>query len=513
MNRRCLLPLILVLALICVPMIPFDSEGDVGGKVGGVVYSHFDDEQSITINESCKASLSFCNKNTDSVLVIVSQPTDSEIKLVGGAGEYPLSASDDKVITIEFKPDRNAHLQKYDVEIQITVCNSKTHSEEKATTTFPISVSSINSNAQYYNKILGIIDNPFPSPFNEPLSTATITLCIWVLISLVAVFVAQLIIRIGMRDQISDRDRVDKQVRIPVFICVMMFAIVNCLRIYGFNDSFISTVNFVANLLYIPLVSYIAWKVYKAIIWRVLNDLEKKTGNQYIYEATSPLLQTIGKILIVVIAVATLLSTLGLNLAVIITGAGIAGLAISLGTKTAFNEFFSGLTVLVTRPFKVGDTIKVEGHDDEMKVVNVGILRTEFVNRYNVDHFVVPNSTLASSKIINFTRKTKAYRMFVYVDVNIDEDLELIKKLLLEIAYNEPDVITDGSYSKPSIRINNVKDGRVNVRLSVFIRDVGKKHYIHGKLREAILQRFRENDISAPIPRVDITYIDRGDRE
>ena len=69
---------------------------------------------------------------------------------------------------------------------------------------------------------------------------------------------------------------------------------------------------------------------------------------------------------------AAILATLGFNLYAIITGAGIAGLAVSLGAQSMLQQFFSGVTLLITRPFKPGDMIRL-GTDAAMLRVRTAI--------------------------------------------------------------------------------------------------------------------------------------------
>lgn len=507
MDKRCIVPILIVLTLIVLPVMANDVDA-ASGNVNGVQYSYFDDEHNLSINDTCSVSLGLSNTKAQEMVVTIAQTGDSTVELVSGASQYTIEASGNIVVALEFKPDISAHQATYESKIELKVFDPSTGITEKGYATFKFNITSIYSNEQYYNKILGIFDNPLPAPFNTVETTVAISLCLWAAIAFIVMIVVERILKWVLKGTEEKNIKIDSNAKIPVFVCVFAYGLLNCLRIYGFNPNAVSTIQFWMDVVYVPLIAFIAWKVYKAIVYRILNNLEVRTGNQYIYESMSPLLNSIGKIAIVVIATAGLLSELGLNLAVIITGAGIAGLAISLGTKSAFNEFFSGLTVLVTRPFKVGDVIRLNNNGEDMTVSKVGLLNTELKNKYNVESYNLPNSLIASSKIVNLTRATKKHRIYVYVTVDLHDDLELAKKLIRESGYEDPGVITDGSFSKPHVMLKDISNGIATFRLATYLNDVNDKEEAYGRLREAILRKFRENGVEIPFQKVTITIKD-----
>lgn len=502
MKKYCVLPALILLILV---FAPFVQESDADSQqilVGDVSFVFIDDNVDVSSGGTTNVAIMVqSNNGTHSVSISGSNGDVYVQSMIFGITEE----DEPQQVNIAFSAGKYCKHGTFDLPMTITVDSSLSD-----TVVFHVSVSSYYSNDQYFNKILGFFDNPFPEPFNQLASTLGITAILWVVIAFIVVGIVDVIALVAFKDE-KDSQYLDRKLKISLFACVIVYGAINCLRIIAIPENIIATINFWAVLFYIVILSYIGWKFYEAIVSRILNSLEKKTGDEWIYESFSSLFFAIGKILIVAISVASILNALGMNLAVIIAGAGIAGIAISLGTKSAFGELFSGITLLITRPFKAGDTILINDETDDMTVVKVGVLNTEFKTRYNVDHFVLSNNMLAQSKITNITKKTKIYRTFLYMDLDKNENPELVKKLMIEAAMENPNVIKDGSYSKPSARLNNLEHGIATYRLSVYVDDYGNRGDISGKLREEIFKKFSDNGIFIPYPKKDITILKDGE--
>jgi small-conductance mechanosensitive channel len=94
------------------------------------------------------------------------------------------------------------------------------------------------------------------------------------------------------------------------------------------------------------------------------------------------------------------LGTLGVNPAGLLAVAGAVGLAFSLAVQDILKNFFSGIYLLLERPFRVGDTIRVK--DQEGVVENVGVRTTQLRTDDNVQ-ILVPNATIFAEVVSNRT--------------------------------------------------------------------------------------------------------------
>src|SRR5204863_8385263 len=97
------------------------------------------------------------------------------------------------------------------------------------------------------------------------------------------------------------------------------------------------------------------------------------------------------------------LGTLGISPAGLLALAGAVGLAFSLATQDILKNFFSGIYLLLERPFRVGDTIRVK--DQQGIVENIGVRTTMLRTPENVQ-VLVPNAVVFAEVVTNHTNAT-----------------------------------------------------------------------------------------------------------
>src|SRR5207244_8363587 len=103
---------------------------------------------------------------------------------------------------------------------------------------------------------------------------------------------------------------------------------------------------------------------------------------------------------VVVVGTLVVLGILGANPTGVVTVVGAVGLAFSLAIQDILKNFFSGVYLLLERPFRVGDTIRVK--DQEGVVENIGVRTTELRTSENVQ-VLVPNAVVFAEVVTNHT--------------------------------------------------------------------------------------------------------------
>ena len=103
-------------------------------------------------------------------------------------------------------------------------------------------------------------------------------------------------------------------------------------------------------------------------------------------------------IVIVVMGLLTFLGTLGIPPAALVTVAGAVGLAFSLALQDILKNFFSGIYLLLERPFRVGDLIRVK--DQEGRVETIGVRTTSLRTAENAQ-ILVPNAIVFAEVVAN----------------------------------------------------------------------------------------------------------------
>ena len=113
----------------------------------------------------------------------------------------------------------------------------------------------------------------------------------------------------------------------------------------------------------------------------------------------SQVLSGIVKNLMLIVGLITALGTLGVNISAIVAGLGLTGFAFGFAFKDMLSNFISGVLIFIYEPFKLGDTIEVEGKTGKVININLRYVTIEAENQ----KVLIPNS-ISVSKIITVKR-------------------------------------------------------------------------------------------------------------
>lgn len=152
-------------------------------------------------------------------------------------------------------------------------------------------------------------------------------------------------------------------------------------------------------LLYFYLIRLIYLAAEAFGLW--MNDVIKRTDNT-LDDQLVPLATRALKVLVVVFGVLVALQSLNVNVVSLLAGLGLGGLALALAAQDTAANVFGSITILMDRPFKIGDTIKVG--DTEGVVEEIGFRSTRLRTPYN-SLVTMPNSVVAKEKIDNLTAR------------------------------------------------------------------------------------------------------------
>jgi potassium-dependent mechanosensitive channel len=198
------------------------------------------------------------------------------------------------------------------------------------------------------------------------------------------------------------------------------------------------------------------------------------------------------------------ISYLGFDFSNIALVAGALSVGIGFGLQSIFNNFVSGLILLVERPIKIGDYINVSGQEGTVRKISVRSTEIETIFRQSV---IIPNATLITDPVINWMHLDKVCRSDIAVGVDYGTDVELLRSTLLDVAQAHRGVLKS---PPPVVHFAGFGDSSLDFELRVFLRDVRERIKSSSELRFAILNALREAGISIPFPQRDIHIKDGG---
>lgn len=417
-------------------------------------------------------------------------------------------------ITVTVSADRFTSADTYDIDVFLTVGSlSDDPPVRSATKSIELVISSPLSSGDSYNKILGIFDNPFPAPFDGPAVAALLTFIIWLLIgALFVVILVPLVLHLVLRNHKEEGELLRDELKRFIPMVLILFAIDSSLRVFGASEEIIGSVEGWFNILYIILGAIITWRFYLVFVQYTVANISKNSRMDQQDVDFGSLMRLLGKLVISVVSVTMIVTSLGFNMTAIVTSAGIVSLGITLGAQNILNQFFSGMVLLITHPFRSGDLIKIGNNSAIYKVSSVNIMNTVFRNWDNEETVIMPNNAVSSATIVNLTGDGLIYKVTVYMNISYESDIDLAKSLMEQVALDHPNVITNGTVDLPSTRVTAFQSSSVELRLTGYVYDFNDSGKIGGELRESIFKSFKENGIVLPNPQLDV-HLDTVSRD
>lgn len=198
--------------------------------------------------------------------------------------------------------------------------------------------------------------------------------------------------------------------------------------------------------------------------------------------------------LIIVISIITGLQLFGFNLSVLVAGSAALLVGIGLGLQNLFSDFVSGIILLVDSSVKVNDVIEADGLICIVKEIN---LRTTTVLTRDDKYIILPNSSLTTHQLINWTHNDLASRFEVHVGVDYSSDVNQVMHILKQAVDSQNGVLKDPS---PFVRFTDFGDSSLNFSIIFWSEDVFRVENIKSEMRIKIFELFKQNKITIPFP-------------
>jgi small-conductance mechanosensitive channel len=260
-------------------------------------------------------------------------------------------------------------------------------------------------------------------------------------------------------------------------------------------------------------VSINAWTVVKGLIvtgalfWVafILTDMISKRLEtvETLNSALRLLISKIARIVLIVLAVVLGLSTAGVDLTAFTVFSGAIGLGIGLGMQRTVANLVASFSLLADKSLKPGDVIEFEAPQGATYGV-VGKMTTRYVSVRTRDgtETLVPNETLISKPVTNWSYSDRRVRRKLPVGVSYDCDVEHARALCLEAAANCKRVLQT---PPPACLLKGFGDNSVDLELRIWVGDPeGGVSNVASEVYLNVWRLFKEHDIEIPFPQRDL---------
>jgi MscS family membrane protein len=225
------------------------------------------------------------------------------------------------------------------------------------------------------------------------------------------------------------------------------------------------------------------------------NSLLNRSDN-YV-EMLLPMLRKSIKVIIVLLGAITILEDWGYDVAGILAGLGLGGLALALAAKDTAANFFGGVALMLEHPFVIGDWIatdQVEGVVEELGI------RSTKIRTFAQAQVTVPNSTLAAAVITNWSRMGKrryTFKLRVAYQTKPEKLQELIANVRT-LLRNQPGIHPETIF----VYFNSFGDSALEILIYCFTKTTNWNEYLQivHEINTAILTMTKELDVEIAYP-------------
>ena len=217
----------------------------------------------------------------------------------------------------------------------------------------------------------------------------------------------------------------------------------------------------------------------------------------------SGLLGQVAKIGLMILAVYIALGAVGFNLGAFAVLGGAIGLGIGFGLQSIFQNFISGIIILLERSVQVGDFIELQsGVRGQVREINI---RSTLVTTNDSVDILVPNAEFINAQVINWTLRDPRRRLRIPFGVAYGTDKEVVKRAGLEAAAAVPWTDQDAALA-PAVWLVQFGDSSLNYELVVWLNEeaVKKPARVEADYNWALHTALEKYDLEIPFPQRDL---------
>lgn len=194
------------------------------------------------------------------------------------------------------------------------------------------------------------------------------------------------------------------------------------------------------------------------------------------------------------IGIVLALTNSGYDVGALIAGLGIGGVAVALAAKDTVTNFFGGFTIIIDKPFRIGDRVRVSGFDGYVTTIG---LRTFRLSTLDGTEVIIPNTAIIDSVVENVTREP-ARRIITDLGLTYDTTPQQMHQAI-EILRQ---IVKDNKHldKKCNVFFSSYGDFSLNIKLIYYIKKSSDILESQSEVNLAILEQFNAAGLNFAYP-------------
>jgi len=193
-----------------------------------------------------------------------------------------------------------------------------------------------------------------------------------------------------------------------------------------------------------------------------------------------------------------------------LASAGILAAILGFASQEAFSNIISGVFIVLFKPFRVGDNIKINENGGIIEDIT---LRHTIIRNFENRRLIIPNSVINSAIILNSTISDPKICNFLEMGISYDSNIDKAMEIIVEEALKHPNFYDNrtkeeiaANSSPVLVRVLGYGDSAINLRAYIWSKDSGEGFQLKCDLYKSIKTRFDDEEIEIPFPYRTIVY-------
>jgi small conductance mechanosensitive channel len=229
----------------------------------------------------------------------------------------------------------------------------------------------------------------------------------------------------------------------------------------------------------------------------VARATDRGLGRMDLEPPVRQLLGRVARLSVIALFLILALQNLGVELLPLIAGLGVAGAGIALATQGVLSNMVAGLTIIFTKPYRVGEYISLVGVEGQVEAIT--LFNTALIHA-DLSRVIVPNRKVVGEILHNYGRIRQSE---IRVGIAYDSDLSVALGAIGDLVGANPRVL---AHPKPMIQVVALADSAVQIAIKpwVAVADYG---VIAGELNVSLVEEFRRRGIGMAYPQREVRLI------
>jgi small conductance mechanosensitive channel len=234
-----------------------------------------------------------------------------------------------------------------------------------------------------------------------------------------------------------------------------------------------------------------------AVAWWVGNVVERPLTRMALEPPMRRLMVRVVRVVVLLFALVIALDKFGFQIAPLVAGIGVAGLGIGIALQGVLGNVIAGLTIIFTKPFRVGEHVEVVGMKGDVHTIELFSTTLLHPDRSRI---IIPNRKIVGEILHNFGNTRQIH---LAVMVPHGSDLAAVLAMVREVVVANSRVLTDPS---PVVGVAQLELAGVRIGVNPWVR-VADVVAAEAELYRALADRFAAAGVQVPLPKQEVRVL------